>query len=103
VSGNPFYLSPFWRRLRRAALARDGYRCAVEGCPTPACIADHIVTRPRGVAVPCPEDRLDNLRSLCGPHDAQIKEDQSGKRRRGGRAVVRGCDPHGWPFFRPMV
>ena len=38
-----------------------------------ATFVDHIVARPRGLTVPCPADRLDNLRSLCVTHDAQIK------------------------------
>ena len=96
MSGNPYYSSPHWRRLRRAALKRDGGRCTVPGCFAPAPIVDHIVTRPRGVTVPCPEDRLDNLRSLCTTHDAQIKERRDGQRGRGGRPVLRGCDADGW-------
>jgi hypothetical protein len=57
-------------------------------------LVDHIETRP-----PQPEpsaaDRLDNLRSLCVSHDAQIKEH---KRGRGARPVVKGCDVDGWPL-----
>ena len=98
MSGNPYYSSPHWRRRRRAALKRDGYRYTVRGCFARATHVDHIVTRPRGITVPCPEDRLDNLRSLCTTHDAQIKEDSSGRRRRGGRPVLRGCDVDGWPL-----
>jgi hypothetical protein len=43
--------SPHWRRLRQAALKRDGYRCTVPGCFAPAPIVDHIVTRPSGFVV----------------------------------------------------
>ena len=98
MSGNPYYSSRHWRRLRQAALKRDGGRCTVPGCFAPAPIVDHIVTRPRGVTVPCPEDRLANLRSLCTTHDAQIKERRDGRRGRGGRPVVKGCDVDGWPL-----
>jgi hypothetical protein len=42
---------------------------------------------------------LENLRSLCETHDKQIKETPSGARRRDGRAVIKGCDADGWPFF----
>jgi len=49
--------------------------------------------------VPCSADRLANLRSLCETHDKQIKEAPSGKRGRGGRPVIKGCDTDGWPFF----
>ena len=44
MSGNPYYSSPPpWRRLRRAALKRNGGRCTVPGCFAPAPIVDHIV------------------------------------------------------------
>lgn len=99
MSGNPFYWSALWRRLRRAALKRDGAHCPISGCIAPATIVDHIVARPRGLTVPCSADRLDNLRSLCATHDTQIKEDAAGRRRRGGRPVLRGCDVDGWPLF----
>ena len=99
MSGNPYYSSPHWRQLRRAALQRDRYRCTVSGCPAPATHVDHIVTRPRFAAGPTPLDRLDNLRSLCAEHDAQIKERPGSTRRgRGGRPVLRGCDAEGWPL-----
>ena len=94
---NPFYSSPFWKRLRRAALRRDNGRCTVSGCIALATTVDHIATRPRGLTVPCAADRLDNLRSLCATHDCQVKEDASGRRRRGGRPVLKGCDADGWP------
>jgi hypothetical protein len=58
---------------------------------------DHIVTRSRCVE-PTPFDRLDNLRSLCASHDAQIKERRNGQRGRNGRPVVKGCDVDGWPL-----
>ena len=47
---------------------------------------------------------LDNLRSLCATHDAQVKEHKHGpdgvRRGRGGRPIVRGCDRDGWPLAR---
>lgn len=96
-----YYSTPHWKALRRAALERDGYRCTVPGCGRRAPIVDHIETRPR-VPYPTPEDRLDNLRSLCTTHDAQIKEHKGGpdgvKRGHGGRPFVKGCDRDGWPL-----
>jgi hypothetical protein len=91
-----YYLTPHWRRLRKEALRRDGYRCTLAGCGRPATHVDHIQTRPRQTE-PSLADRLDNLRSLCASHDAQIKERRSG-RGRGGRPVVKGCDVDGWPL-----
>ena len=91
-----FYRSPFWRSLRRACIARDGGICTVPGCRSPATHADHIRTRPRS-ATPAPEDRLENLRSLCAHHDAQAKELRSGRRRRDGSFAVSGSDADGWP------
>jgi 5-methylcytosine-specific restriction endonuclease McrA len=100
IANNPFYRSRFWRKLRREALERDKYRCTIPACIEPATVADHIVARPRHLTEPCPADRLENLRSLCGTHDKQIKEAPSGKRGRRGRAVIKGCDADGWPLGR---
>ena len=94
-----YYWSAHWRALREAALQRDGYRCTVEGCDRRASYVDHILTRPR-VSQPTPEDRLNNLRSLCASHDAQIKEHRNG-RGRGGVAVAKGCNAAGWPYRPP--
>jgi len=55
--------------LRNAALQRDGYCCTVAGCGRQAAHVDHIETRPRQTE-PSPDDLLDNLRSLCGVHNA---------------------------------
>jgi len=90
---DPFYHSPAWRRLRAAALRRDGRRCAVPGCGARATHVDHVVSRRRGGA-----DALHNLRSLCAHHDAALKELPSGKRRRDGKAIVRGCRSDGTPI-----
>lgn len=98
---NPFYNSKFWKDLRRRALERDHHRCTVEGCPNNARMGrmyvDHIETRP-DVPFPTRHDILPNLRTLCGPHDAQVKEMRSGRRRKDGRLTVRGCDPSGRPL-----
>lgn len=85
---DPFYLSPFWRRLRAAALRRDGNRCIV--CGARAVVVDHVVSRRRGGP-----DALNNLRSLCRAHDQQVKERPDGWRKNGG--VFKGCDPSGTP------
>jgi hypothetical protein len=68
----------------------------VAGCGRQATHVDHIVTRPRCVE-PTPFDRLDNLRSLCATHDAQIKE-HGATRGRGGRPALKGCGVDGWPL-----
>lgn len=95
MPGNSFYKTPFWLKLRAQCLERDGYRCRVPGCTERATHADHIETRPLS-PTPTPADRLDNLRSLCASHDAQVKE-RGGKRMSGGQFTVRGCDANGWP------
>ena len=92
-----FYALPAWRALRRAALERDGFLCVVSGCGRRATHVDHIERRPH-VATPSAADRLDNLRSLCAFHDAQVKERPSGTRQRGGRFSIRGADRDGWPM-----
>jgi 5-methylcytosine-specific restriction endonuclease McrA len=88
-----YYSTKHWRELRAAALRRDRWQCTVAGCRRQATIVDHITTRPRQ-AEPSAEDRLDNLRSLCATHDAQMKE--HGPRR--GTARLIGCDADGWPL-----
>jgi hypothetical protein len=93
LAAHGYYSTRHWKQLRRAALERDGYRCAVEHCRSRATHVDHIMTRPRS-AEPTPADRLDNLRSLCATHDAQVKE-HGDRRGRGGRPVVKGCDVDG--------
>jgi hypothetical protein len=92
---NPYYQSRHWQALRLERLFRDGYRCTVPGCGVRAAVVDHIETRsPTPIA--CSADRIDNLRSLCLSHDAQVKEFR-GRRKQGGRFKVRGCDAEGWP------
>jgi 5-methylcytosine-specific restriction endonuclease McrA len=92
-----YYSTKHWRELRAAALRRDRGQCTVAGCRRQATIVDHIATRPRQSEL-CAEDRLDNLRSLCATHDAQIKEGRHGGRRRAGRPLLKGCDLDGWPL-----
>jgi hypothetical protein len=97
VARHGYYSTAHWRALRQAALRRDGGNCVVPRCTARATIVDHIITRPP-VGWPTAADRLDNLRSLCATHDAQIKEQRGGQRGRGGRPVLRGCDIDGWPL-----
>jgi 5-methylcytosine-specific restriction endonuclease McrA len=92
-----FYASPQWKALRTACLERDRRCCFVHGCNAIATHADHIRARPRSPTL-TPADRIDNLRSLCATHDAQVKEMASGARRRGGRFTVKGADAEGWPL-----
>ena len=56
-----------WKRVRPVILARDGYRCYVRGCTTPATTVDHIV--PISEA---PHLRLEpaNLRASCSRHNS---------------------------------
>lgn len=99
-STNPYYLSAHWRALRKACLERDHHRCVVPGCGLYGPVADHIETRPP-VQHPTPLDRLDNLRTLCRSHDAQVKEQRTGSsdtRKQGGVFRVKGCDADGWPY-----
>lgn len=57
-----------WQQVRRIVLARDGYRCQIQGprCTGRATEADHIVALALGGA------RLDpaNLRAACKPCNA---------------------------------
>lgn len=99
MPGNPYYSSPHWKALRTACLERDGRRCTVPGCPSAGTVADHIETRP-DVPHVTPQDRIENLRTLCKSHDAQVKERRRGvgMRARGGTFILRGCDAEGWPL-----
>ncbi len=92
-----FYQSALWHELREACFRRDGYHCVVAGCGARATHCDHIKRRPHA-AGPTPYDTLANLRSLCGFHDAQIKETRGGIRRGGGAFTVRGAGLDGWPL-----
>ena len=89
-----YYSTPHWKQLRTAALKRDRWRCTIAGCKRQATIVDHIQTRPRQDE-PSAADRLDNLRSLCATHDAQMKEHKGGARA-GPRLI--GVDAQGWPL-----
>lgn len=90
MPGDPYYLTPQWRALRRQRLELDGYRCAVPGCHDRATTADHIIGRKHGGA-----DALHNLRSLCKHHDNSIKERPNGYRSHDGRLFMHGVDHNG--------
>jgi hypothetical protein len=100
MPGNPYYKSAHWRELRAARLRIDRYLCTVLGCFVRARFVDHIESRPPNCSTPCPEDRIDNLRSLCTSHDSQVKEKRRGhpERRMDGKFKVKGCDIDGWPL-----
>lgn len=88
-----YYKSAAWQRLRSARLKLDGYKCIVPGCGRPAKVVDHIKRRRDGGA-----DTIANTRSLCDEHDRAVKELPNGRRRAGGKLVVRGCDADGFPL-----
>jgi hypothetical protein len=90
---SPYYQSPHWKALCAAVDARDGGQCAVPGCNQRGVVHDHIETRPP-LPYPTSLDRLDNLRTLCLSHDAQVKE-RNGIRKQGGEFKVKGCDSSG--------
>lgn len=93
---NPYYSSAHWRALREQCLRRDGYRCVV--CGAIACIVDHVVTRPSDAVESTAYDVLENLRSLCKQHDAQVKERGPRRvRKQGGHFTIRGCSADGIP------
>lgn len=99
MPNNPYYSSPHWKALREACLRRDQGHCTVMGCREPGKVADHVETRP-DVPYATSLDTLENLRTLCKPHDAQVKERRRGVglRKQSGTFKVRGCDAGGWPF-----
>lgn len=97
MAGNPFYKSEFWRRLRAAALRRDGGRCQAPNCERRATVVDHIQARPRGETGQTAWDVLGNLRSLCDFHDKQVKEKRDGTRKRDGKFSIPGWDADGFP------
>jgi hypothetical protein len=99
MARNSYYRTPHWRALKQACHERDRWRCTVSGCQTPTyrLTCDHIQRRPN-VSYPTAYDVLSNLRTLCGNHDAQVKELASGKRRQDGKLIVKGCDANGWPI-----
>lgn len=63
-----------WKRVRRAALARDGHRCVK--CGAPANEVDHVVNRAAGG-----RDELANAQTLCTPcHRAKTQAEAAGAR-----------------------
>ena len=65
---------PGWRRLRAAALRRDGGRC--QRCGAEAVEVHHVVPMSAGGA-----DTLDNVLSLCEPCHAREHDGASAERR----------------------
>jgi 5-methylcytosine-specific restriction protein A len=98
MARNAYYRSAHWLALKRASHERDGWRCIVPGCTTPTyrLTCDHIRQRPN-LSTPTPADIIANTRTLCGNHDAQVKELPSGNRSRGGKLTVTDVDANGWP------
>ncbi|MGE0290372.1 MAG: hypothetical protein AB7I42_24995 [Bradyrhizobium sp.] len=64
--------------------------------PTYRLTCDHIERRPN-VDYPTPFDAIGNTRTLCGSHDAQVKERASGRRMNDGALVERGVHVDGTP------
>lgn len=55
-----------WARLRILVLVRDGYRCQIEGCPTPDVPADSINHRtPRKVRIDHSLGNLEAAHTSC--------------------------------------
>ena len=92
MPSDPYYKSQHWKKLRARRLATDGYRCIVPGCGQRATTVDHIKRRRDSGA-----DTLENTRSLCDEHERSIKEMSDGRRRNGGKLVVKGCFADGSP------
>jgi hypothetical protein len=96
-----YYQSLHWRQLRAERLEIDCYRCTVPGCGDAGpVVVDHETARPN-CAEPTPLDVIENLRTLCRTHDAQVKEKHRSdalSRRNGGLFHVKGCDEDGWPL-----
>lgn len=93
-----FYQSPEWRKLRWAALRRDGFRCRACGCDVSGkgmARVDHIKpvrTHPH-LAL-----SLDNLRSLCPLHDARSHREKGRKWNGPREENFGGCDAAGMPL-----
>ena len=85
---DPFYLSPYWKRLRAVVLARDPY-CRTPGCTRRSTHADHIVPRSQGG-----RDILANLRGLCA--SCHNRRTAMGNAEPG----LPGCGPDGMPLDR---
>jgi hypothetical protein len=99
MARNTYYRTPHWRALKRACHDRDGWKCVAPGCGgRDALVCDHIKTRPNA-DVPTPADVLANVRTLCGYHDRQVKEQANGARRQAGEFRQRiKFDANGWPI-----
>ncbi len=67
-----------WKRVRRAAIERDGYRCRACGKAAGRFEVDHIVPLEAGGAGGAAYD-MDNLQTLCRPcHFAKTALDRGG-------------------------
>lgn len=86
MSGDPFYTSAEWRRIRWKVLQRDR-RCRWPGCQRIATHVDHVIPRRRGGS-----DDPSNLMGLCGTCHNSHKQSLE----KTGR--VRGCDANGFPI-----
>jgi 5-methylcytosine-specific restriction endonuclease McrA len=82
------YRTQAWRRLSRAVLARDGYRCATPGCANVATTADHFpVGAWEAFATGRPELfwDLENLIARCRSCNSRAGARVVNSRRRGKR------------------
>ena len=75
----------------------DGYRCTMVGCGRRATHTSTTSSRGPRIARACAGRPARQPASLRATHDAQIKEQRSGRRARDGRLVVKGCNADGWP------
>ena len=89
---DPYYKTKHWKSLRAERLRMDMHTCVVPGCNQPAYAVDHVRARRAGGA-----DAIDNLRSLCKPHDHAVKEGRSGERGNQGKLGIKGCFVDGTP------
>jgi 5-methylcytosine-specific restriction protein A len=91
---DPFYVSPKWLALRKAALERDRFQCVTPRCGKRATHVDHIVSRRRGGA-----DALTNLVCLCPAcHSRKTDLRDGGFGRKPSHRLA--VDAEGWPIVR---
>lgn len=67
--------------------------CVVKGCGRSAVVVDHVDRNKPKLAC-----TINDLRSLCRPHDNMVKENAKGERRSGGTLAVKGTDANGRPI-----
>jgi 5-methylcytosine-specific restriction endonuclease McrA len=70
-SGDKFYDSVQWNRIRREILVRDQYLCRIRGpyCQGTADRVDHVIPRAKGGG-----ESPSNLRAACGPCNSRKKD-----------------------------